>query len=405
MRVEIKPARACGKIKVPPSKSMAHRLLICAAMAEGESTVRGISSCEDVSATLDCISALGVRYERQGDDIRVFGIDFSSAKPPACALNCRESGSTIRFLIPPALLSGNTVKFSGASSLMKRPMGIFEELCAERGMKFLKSGDTIELSGALSGGDFKIAGNVSSQFISGLLFALPICKEDSRIHITAPIESRSYINMTISALACFGIFADWKNGDTIFIKGGQKYKPSDVTVEGDYSGAAFPDALNLFSGDVKLSGLNESSLQGDRVYVELFRLLDAGAPTINIADCPDLAPILFAIAAAKHGATFTGTKRLKIKESDRASAMAEELLKLGCVLEIFDDSVTVCKSELHSPKEPIFGHNDHRIVMAMAVLLSTLGGEILGAEAVKKSYPEFFRHLKALGIEVTEYEF
>ena len=403
MNVEIKAGSACGTVNVPPSKSMAHRLLICAAMCDGVSIIRGISNCEDVRATLDCIAALGIKTEKEGNDITVYGKDFRTVVPLS-PLTCKESGSTLRFLIPPALLSGKTTVFYGAKGLMSRPMGVYEKLCSERSLTFLSDGDSIAVKGPLCGGIFEVAGNVSSQFISGLLFALPLCQKNSTIKIVTPIESKSYIDMTLSALKLFGIEADWKDEHTLTIPGNQQYKATDVSVEGDYSGAAFIDALNLFDGKVSLGGLNEDSIQGDRVYRKYFEMLSSGVPTIHIGDCPDLGPILFALAAAKCGGVFTGTKRLKIKESDRAEAMASELKKFGATVIVEEDSVVVYPAEFHRPTEPLFGHNDHRIVMSLAILLTVTGGEIHGAEAVSKSYPEFFSHLEELGIEIVRNE-
>ncbi len=403
MNVRIKAGIANGRIKIPPSKSMAHRLLICAAMCEGVSTVSGISECEDVLATLDCIEALGVKTERLGDVIKVHGRNFREAAPIS-SLACRESGSTLRFLIPPALLSGKTCIFYGAEGLMKRPMDVYEKFCHDAGLTYIQDGGGIAVRGPLSGGTYEVAGNVSSQFISGLLFALPCADGDSRIKIVTPIESRSYIDMTISALKIFGVRVVWEDDHTLFIEGSQQYKPTKASVEGDFSGAAFPDALNLFGGNVEIMGLNADSIQGDRVYKKYFEMLKCGVPSIHIGDCPDLGPILFAVAAAMCGGIFSGTKRLKIKESDRASAMAQELKKFGASVSVYEDSVTVYPKEFHAPDEMLLGHNDHRIVMALAILLTVTGGEISGAEAVSKSYPEFFGHLRSLGIEVEEYE-
>ena len=264
MKVEIKPSLARGSVRVPASKSMAHRLLICAAMSNGVSTVRGISSCEDVTATLGCLASLGIRAERCGDDVTVWGKDPRSITPVA-PLDCHESGSTLRFLIPLALISGKTTMFYGEKSLLRRPMDVYDKLCREKGMTFINDGASITVKGPLEGGIFEVVGNISSQFISGLLFALPLCKEDSLIRIVSPIESRSYIDMTLEALDAFGVEAYWKDEHTLTVKGNQTYVASDVYVEGDYSGAAFPDALNLFGGEVKIEGLNPESIQGDKV--------------------------------------------------------------------------------------------------------------------------------------------
>ena len=403
MRVKIKPGTARGVISAPPSKSMAHRLLISAAMAEGVSRVMGISGCEDVRATLDCLHALGVKTEEAGDTVTVYGKSPLKYEPTD-TLKCRESGSTLRFMIPAVMLSGRTAMMVGAESLMSRPMDVYKKIADERGLDFITDKTSITVRGPLTAGEFSVVGNVSSQFISGLLFALPALHDDSRIKIAPPIESRSYIEMTIAALSTFGVSVVWEDEHTLFIKGGQSYKACDVTVEGDYSGAAFPEALNLFGGEVRVEGLSESTLQGDSVYKKYYEMLVRGVPTIHIGDCPDLGPILFAVAAAKCGGIFSGTKRLKIKESDRASAMASELEKFGVSVNVYEDKVVVYPADFHAPGSILFGHGDHRIVMSLAVLLTLTGGEIEGAEAVRKSYPAFFDHLRALGIEVTEYD-
>ena len=403
MRVSIKPGIAHGRITAPPSKSMAHRLLISAAMAKGVSVIRGISDCEDVRATLDCMRSLGVVAEQVGDVVTVHGQNMRECMPSGI-LRCRESGSTLRFMIPIALLSGNTVMFTGAAGLMSRPMGVYKTLCAERGMVYLSDGASITVKGPLTPGDYSVVGNISSQFISGLLFALPTLDGDSRIRITPPIESRSYIEMTRAALAAFGVECVWEDDYTIYVKGNQVYQPCEMTVEGDYSGTAFPEALNLFGGEVIIDGLKENTLQGDSIYRKYYEMLRLGLPTIHIGDCPDLGPILFAIAAAKSGGVFSGTKRLKIKESDRAAAMAEELGKFGTSVGVYEDKVVVYPTDFHKPDVTLLGHNDHRIVMSLAILLTLTGGEIEGAEAVSKSYPSFFDDLARLGIEVIKYD-
>ena len=401
MNIKIEKGVAKGTVSAPPSKSMAHRMLISAALCQGVSTVRRISMCEDVRATIDCLSALGIKIEESGDEVKVYGRGLANILPSG-TLKCRESGSTLRFLIPMALITGKTVMFEGAGSLMKRPLGVYEELCKERGLTFIADGNTVTVRGPLHGGEFSVVGNVSSQFISGLLFALPFANEDSTIKITPPIESRSYIDLTLLALKLFGIRAEWKNEYTLFIPGRQTPCAHDVTVEGDYSGAAFLDALNVLGSDVEVQGLREDSTQGDRAYKKYFDMILRGVPTVHIGDCPDLGPVLFALAAAKSGGVFDGTRRLKIKESDRALAMASELKKFGTSVKVLEDTVVVYPADFHAPSEPLDGHGDHRIVMALATLLTLTGGEIYGAEAVNKSYPEYFEHLTALGIKVTQ---
>lgn len=401
MKIKIHKGKAEGKITAPPSKSMAHRLLISAAMSDGVSTVRGISDCEDVAATLDSLRSLGITATRVGDDVTVVGCDFKNVIPNS-PLECRESGSTLRFLIPAAMLSGQSTVFYGKESLMRRPMEVYKNLFSEKGLTYIDDGRSIIVRGPIVGGEYSIVGNISSQFISGLIFALPLAEGDSVIKIAPPIESRSYINLTINAVKSFGISVEWVDEYTIKIPGNQTYHATDVTVEGDYSGAAFPDSFNILGGEVSVLGLNPDSIQGDSVYRKYFDMLKSGAPSIHIGDCPDLGPILFAIAAAKYGGIFSGTKRLKIKESDRAKAMADELKKFGASVSVYDDSVVIFPTDFHAPSEPLSGHNDHRIVMSLAVLLTLTGGEIDGAEAIAKSYPNFFDHLRLLGINAEE---
>lgn len=403
MRIEIEKSAARGRVYAPPSKSMAHRLLIAAAMCEGESEIVGISSCEDVLATIDCLGTLGAKIEYEGDSVRIFGIDFLSAKARE-NLACRESGSTLRFFIPLLWLSGNEARLVGSEKLLSRPQSVYEEIAIERGLLFKQAGDSITVKGTLKSGEYRVRGDVSSQFITGLLFALSLLQNDSRIVITTALESRSYIDLTISAMAEFGVMAIWENESTLYIKGAQKYKAGRVSVEGDYSGSAFTDAFNYIGGEVEVLGLKTDSMQGDRVYKTLFSLLDEGCPEINIEDCPDLAPILFTLAAMKNGAIFTGTRRLKIKESDRAEVMREELSKFGADISVMENMVRISPAKLHTPGEILFGHNDHRIVMSLAVISSVYGGVIDGCEAVRKSYPDFFSDIKKLGIKFKTYE-
>lgn len=402
MKISVAPSVAEGTVKAPPSKSMAHRLLICAAMAKGKSTLSGVSVCEDVLATIDCLRALGVRCEWHDEDVTVYGGSFSELSDISPTLPCRESGSTIRFFLPLALLSGRTATLTGAPSLLRRPMTVYEELCSSCGLSYRQTESGFVVKGPLTSGEYTLPGNVSSQFISGMLFALSQTKGKSILHITPPVESRSYLLLTVAALHEFGAVVTWTDEYTLLIDGDVSLIAHDTAVEGDYSNAAFLDAFNLFGSHVSVQGLKSDSLQGDRVYRELFRLLDLGDCTLSLQDCPDLAPILFVVAAAKHGALFTDTKRLKIKESDRAETMATELRKFGAEVIVGENSVRVNAGQLHSPTETLYGHNDHRIVMSLTVLSSLFGGTIEGAEACAKSFPDFFERVRSIGIAARE---
>ena len=390
-------------MEAPPSKSMAHRLLICGGLSEGKSVIKGISSSEDMKATLDCLSAIGAKYEIEGDTVTITGADIRNI-PKDAVLRCRESGSTLRFFIPICLLDGKTFTLTGSEKLLSRPLSVYEDIFKKQGITFEAGPDKIKVGGRLNSGNYKIKGNISSQFITGLLFVLPLMEKDSVIQLIPPVESLSYINLTIEALSVFGIRIEWQDEKTLFVKGGQSYKAANARVEGDYSNAAFFAALNELGSEIEMTGLNPKSLQGDKVYEKNFALLGKGTPTINISDCPDLGPILFAVAAVKGGGVFTGTRRLKIKESDRASAMAEELSKFGVAVTVHEDSVVVYPHDFHAPTEILCGHNDHRIVMSCAVLLTLTGGKIEGAEASRKSLPDFFERLEKLGFEVDLYD-
>ena len=409
MKVKINKGKARGFAEAPPSKSMAHRLLICAGLSDGISEIEGIAESQDVLATIDCLSALGALCERKQGTEQVLKVTGAGKKLWDCGrkriLNCRESGSTLRFFVPLCLISGGEAELRGRVWLMERPMEVYEELCRDNGLGFVQESERLVVKGPLKAGTFKVAGNISSQFISGLLFAMPLMDGDSRLEIIPPVESRSYIEMTLSALKTFGI--EWTRPDenTILISGGQRYCPQWAKVEGDYSNAAFFQALDMLGGDVKVGNLDADSLQGDRVCEEMLRQLESGRPQLDISDCPDLGPILFAAAAATgRGAVFTGTKRLKIKESDRGEVMAGVLEKFGVDVIMEENRIVIGGGGIKVPEEPLYGFNDHRIVMAEAVLLSLTGGIIEGAEAVSKSFPDFFEKLASLGIEVEKIE-
>lgn len=401
MYVQIKPSLPKGRVKAPPSKSMAHRLLICAGLSRGKSVIRNVAYSEDILATLDCLEALGAEIKKDGDTVYIKGADPKSFR--GGIFPCRESGSTLRFFIPIAALSEEKSLFTGYGRLMKRPMEIYEELFEKRGLYYERKADGISLSGELDGGSFTLRGDVSSQFLTGLMFALPLAEKDSLITLTGKTESLGYIDMTREALGRFGIEISKTAENEFYIKGSQEYKAGAFTVEGDCSNAAFPEALALLGAELEVTGLSEESLQADRVYKEYFALLRKGTPTLDVSQCPDLAPILMTLAAALNGARLTGTRRLKMKESDRGEVMKQELSKFGAVIENKENEIIISKSTLHAPAERLSGHNDHRVVMSLAVLCSLYGGVIDESQSVKKSYPDFFEVMKNAGLEVTEY--
>lgn len=397
MIATFQPSRLHGTIEAPPSKSMAHRALIGAALSGEKCTLTGVDYSEDILATIDCLQALGATITTEGDCVTVDPQGFMQADDPVLA--CRESGSTLRFFIPLALCLDKAVTLQGSERLLERPLEVYEALCREQGFRFEKSDRNLTLQGRLQSGAYRVRGDVSSQFITGLIFALVYLGEEAAIEITPPFESRSYVDLTLAALAAFGADVAFADAYTVVIKPASLHAYHGK-IEGDYSNAAFLEAFNRLGSNVVVGNLNPHSLQGDRVYADYFRQICEGTPTLDISDCPDLGPILFALAALKNGATFTGTDRLKAKESDRGQAMHEELQKLGGGLLLGDNVITVPKQKLRYGGAILDGHNDHRIVMALSVILSVIGGSVAGAEAVRKSYPAFFEDISQLGAKV-----
>jgi len=395
MRAAIEPGRLRGTVQAPPSKSMAHRMLICAALAEGVSTVRPLEMSEDILATCDGLRALGAKIEGGDGFLRVAGCRPGEAK--SALIPCRESGSTLRFLLPLCLLSGQEMTLTGSGRLPERPLDVYETLCAERGFRLERIPGGITVQGRLEPGTYTVRGDLSSQFITGLAYALSLLEKDSEIRILPPIESESYLRMTLQAMEESGVQAERPEPEILRIPGGSRYSAGEKTVEGDWSNAAFFEALAAAGDEIRVEGLREDSLQGDKICREYFRRIREGRAAVDVADCPDLAPVLMAFAAMSGGARLTGTRRLRFKESDRGAVMAEELAKFGVSVRTEENEITVGGETPKAPKEILRGHNDHRIVMALSVLCTRTGGTIDDAEAVRKSYPGYWDAFRALG--------
>ncbi len=399
MIVKINPSKAYGKVVAPPSKSMAHRLLICGALSE-KSVINNIAFSKDIEATLGCLKSLGAKVLIDGKTVNIGGLKLENI-PDGVTVDCFESGSTLRFLLPLCMACGKTVTLKGANRLFERPLDIYEDIAKKQAILFEKGQNYVTVCGNLKSENYEVAGNISSQFISGLLFLLPLLSGDSVLNVTGKFESASYIDLTLSALNDFGIKIDRKD-NVFYIKGKQNYADCDCSVEGDCSNAAFLDAFNYLGSRVTVCGIKENTLQGDRVYADIFLGLKDGRKHFDLSDCPDLAPVVFAVSSLYGGAEFTGTKRLKIKESDRAKAMKEELSKFGADVQIFEDLVVVKSDGIKQPKEVLNSHNDHRIAMALSLLLTITGGSISGAESVTKSYPDFYKQISKIGIDLYE---
>ena len=395
MLARIEPGMLRGTIAAPPSKSMAHRMLICAALAAGESTVRPIELSEDILATSDGLRALGAEIRQEGDALHVTGCD--PAEAGSTVIRCRESGSTLRFLLPLCLLNGKEMTLTGSERLLSRPLDVYETLCRERGFRLERTPEGIRVQGKLEPGEYTVRGDLSSQFLTGLLYALSLLPGESVLRVLPPIESEPYLRMTLEAMAESGVFIGRPEPETLRIPGGACYLAGEKTVEGDWSNAAFFEALRQTGHHIRITGLREDSLQGDKVCRDYFSRMIFGNAAADVTDCPDLAPVLMAFAAMNGGARLTGTRRLRFKESDRGQAMAEELAKFGIPVEIGENEILVGGETPQAPQEILQGHNDHRIVMALAVLCTCTGGIIDGAEAVRKSFPGFWNGMQELG--------
>lgn len=439
MDIMVYPGYLNGIVKAPPSKSVAHRVLIAAALAEGSSEISGVSDSEDMQATIGCLRELGADIELKGSEVQIEGIagkfktDVEKPYTENPRLDCKESGSTLRFLLPVAAALGAGASFTGKGKLPERPMTALADEMKSKGIRFLPGGrDALPfiIKGQLEAGVYKLPGDVSSQYITGLMFACPLLEGDSHIELTSPLESAGYLDLTVLALHKYGITVE-RTDKGYFIPGGQRYKAYDAEVEGDYSNAAFWIAAGAcgrpvgdkFAGvegtGIIISGLKAGSAQGDRRMVDLLR--NAGAridehdyngylqyrPSPSILqgmeiDCgniPDIVPILSVAAATSQGTTrFYNAGRLRLKESDRLAAMADCLRRIGVRIRQNADELIVQGGNLVGGCE-VKGYNDHRIVMSMAIagLLCEKPVVIRGAEAVAKSYPDFFKEFTRLG--------
>ena len=419
MILHISQSQASGTVTVPPSKSMAHRQLIAAALCSEPRAVDNLEWSDDILATLKCLQALGARVERDEGAVTVSeGLyrsavsrgrvvigcldPFAGGEP--VTLPCDASGSTLRFLLPLALLSGREVTFTGAPRLLQRPLEPYERICARQRLYYNRQSDHLTVRGPLRPDDFEIPGDLSSQFVTGMFYALPFLDQPSRVSALPPVESRPYIDMTLAVLRNFGIRVVGIGNDRFHIPAKQKYRPHPVTVEGDWSNAAYLQALNHLGGRIRIQGLDALSTQGDKIFSSYLRAMQGKKATLNIADTPDLAPILMALAAAGRGVVLERTGRLRYKETDRGAVMAQELEKFGIQTLVDENRIWVEDGTLQTPVEPLDSHGDHRVAMALTVLLTLVGGTLENAEAADKSWPDFYETLRELGIVITEQE-
>ena len=396
MDITIQPQILNGKIRAIPSKSQAHRVLICAAFSEKSTNIICPETNQDIEATAQCLRALGANIERTSQGYYVTPCAYI---PKKALLDCVESGSTLRFMLPIVAALGVDATFKMSGRLPHRPLSpLWEEMEAHGCELSRPTTDTIRCRGKLNSGVYTIDGGVSSQFITGLMFALALIPGENQLIVTGKVESRPYIEMTNEALVAFGINAF---GNTI--QGSYPFSsPGEFTIEGDWSNGAFFTAANAIGNAVDISGLSESSTQGDRQVINILNCLDSRI-TVDAADIPDLVPILAVSAGAKHGATFINIERLRLKESDRVATVSEMLQALGAETEVTDNALTVKPAVFRGCT--IDAHGDHRIAMAAAIAATVATGPvtILGAQCVTKSYPSFWEEYTNLGGRYEQY--
>lgn len=422
-KIKIKSKKLEGRVAVPPSKSMAHRAIICAALANGVSTISNIDLSDDIIATIDAMRSLGANIVKK--DEKTFIVDGSDTftNSDFKTIDCNESGSTLRFLVPISLIAENNVKFIGRGNLGKRPLDIYYEIFDRQGIAYLYEEDNLNLkiNGSLSGEEFIVPGNISSQFISGLMFSLPLLKNDSKIIINTPLESKGYLDLTLDMLSHFGIKIINNNYEEFIIQGRQEYKAFNYEIEGDYSQGAFYLSASALLNKVDSGNLDLCSLQGDKEVLDILERMNCRliienkalrfkneglcGTVIDATGCPDIIPVLTVVAALADGETkIINAKRLRIKECDRLHAIATELNKLGANVEEFENSLIVRGVETLKGGE-VSSHDDHRIAMSMAIASTRCSGDLIleNPGCVSKSYPKFWGDFKSLGGEFIEW--
>lgn len=395
-----------GAVTVPPSKSLAHRAIICASLADGKSVIKGVQYSQDVSATIGVMREVGADIAEYGDGLCVQGSKGTDCRAEAF---CNESGSTLRMCLPVcAALNKGVTHFTGRGKLGARPMTVFEELWKGAGLYYRdSSAETgsldIEVKGALPAGVYEVRGDVSSQFISGLLFALPLADGDSEIRLTTPLYSKGYIDLTLQSLAESGIHANYKDG-VFYVRGKQKYMPVNGRVEGDWSQAAFYFVANAIGSHVDVLGLNPESAQGDRVIADyLKRLKGDGDLVFDGEDCPDIMPVFSVACALRKGVTrLTGLSRLRIKECDRLDAVYTQLSAIGADVTREGDDLVFRGVEEFAGGVRVRTFNDHRIAMTLAIAATRCEKPIIADDfaCIAKSYPDFLERYKELGGDV-----
>jgi len=422
-QIKLFPNSLKGNIKVPPSKSLSHRALICAALANGRSEISNVMLSEDIKTTIEALEHLGAKFDIRQDTIIVTGV--KKLKYDNDPVYCNESGSTIRFLIPLFSLTNKEIEFTGKESLINRPQTIYKKIFDHDQNKFIKEDNRIMVKGSIKPRDYFVDGNVSSQFFSGLMFSLPLLKGDSNIYYNGSLESKSYIDLTIEMLELFNIeIQEIENG--YFIPGNQVYKPRKYRVEGDYSQAAFFLVGGILNGLVQIDDLNHESNQGDYEIVNIIKHMKGKiiftengfitkqskthGTTIDVSDCPDLGPIIALLGSLSKGTTtMTNIQRLRLKESDRVESTVNTLKALGANIAVKDNQIIIHGKQSLVGGVTLDSYNDHRIAMMISIASTRCEKPITltTANAVNKSYPHFYEDFISLGgnIEIKEWSY
>lgn len=431
-RLCIDPGTVGGYIRIPSSKSLCHRAIICAALAEGTSVIRNVTVSKDIEATLNAMELLGAQAHWNEDTLMITGNGGVSRKEGQTEIFCNESGSTLRFLVPIAAALGVEARFTGAGRLPERPLTSYYEIMEERDFAYHREGERhlpLVIEDPWRSGVFRVAGNISSQFITGLLLALPLLQGESVIELTTELESKPYVDLTLDMMERFGVTVRNEQYHRFVIEGSQTYQAQEYTAEGDYSQAAFLLAAASVAGDEQglyLTGLNSRSRQGDQVIMDLLSRMGAAmewttdgalhvkrAPLLtnvemDASQCPDLVPIAAVLGALGRGTMrIVHAERLRLKESDRLKAVAAELAKSGVSIEETEDGLCIeglLEGHVY-PGGEADSWNDHRIAMSAAVLAlcTEKGIRLSGAGTVEKSWPTFWSDLEHIGGRIHEW--
>ena len=407
--MEITPAKLQGKVNIPPSKSVAHRMIICASLAVGKSVISNISFSDDIRATIECMKSIGAIIVEKDGRLEITGCKDNVNLD--IKFDCNESGSTLRFMVPIALAKNSGVNtFVGKGKLGARPLDVYEVICKEQNIFYVNDSAKnennlldLKVKGNLESGVFNVKGNVSSQFITGLMFALPMLDGDSEIIIDGELQSKGYIDLTLSALKKFGVEVVNENYKKFIIKGGQTYTSGNHTIEGDWSQAAFYEVANYLGNNVEGVGLERDSEQGDKVIVDFIKRLKESEKWQTLVfdggDCPDIIPEFALACCLREGKSdIVNISRLRIKECDRLIATVSELKKLGANIKENTDSISIVGvRELNGGE--VSTYNDHRMAMTLAIAATKANGKLYldNYRCVSKSYPDFFEDYNKLG--------